>query len=114
MLEAFQILWHKRRPRKQRNGPTNQQTDEPTSKQTERKNETAKFPENLSSLNLKLDCKKITREKEVKHTVPLTSFPASLLATHISFLGCARLAGGLLLQQELGLRPGELVKLLPF
>ena len=48
-----------------------------------------------------------------KHTVPMTSFPAALICVHFSSLGYARLGGGQVLQQRLGLRPGEVTTLVP-
>ena len=44
-----------------------------------------------------------------QHTVPLSKGPAHLIAVHLAALGHPRLGIGLLLQQELGLRPNEML-----
>ena len=46
-----------------------------------------------------------------QHTVPLSSGPAHLIATHMAALGQPRLGVGLLLQQKLGLRPNEMLNI---
>ena len=48
-----------------------------------------------------------------KHTVPLCRGPAHLMAAHMAALGSARGGAALLLQQELGLRPSEILSLRP-
>ena len=46
-----------------------------------------------------------------RHTVPLCRGPAHLLACHLAADGHPRLAAGLVLQRELGLRPSEMLDL---
>ena len=46
-----------------------------------------------------------------KHHVPMGRASASLAACHIASMGHTRLAGGLVVQQRRGLRPGELLGL---
>ena len=48
-----------------------------------------------------------------KHTVPLGLRPAKLLAAHLCAAGHAKLGFGLLLQQNLGLRPSEMLNVHP-
>ena len=52
-----------------------------------------------------------TRALPVRHTAPLGAAPSYLLAVRMAVQGCGRLAVGLLLQQRLGLRPGEMLSL---
>ena len=49
----------------------------------------------------------------IKHTVPLLRAPTRLLACHIAAAGRPRVGAGLILQRELGLRPGEVIGLQP-
>ena len=49
----------------------------------------------------------------VKHTVPLLRAPCRLLACYIAADGRPRVGAGMVLQRELGLRPGEVVGLYP-
>ena len=49
----------------------------------------------------------------IHHTVPLLRAPCRLLACHIAAQGRPRAAGGLVVQRELGLRPGEVTSLFP-
>ena len=49
----------------------------------------------------------------IKHTIPLLRAPCRLLACYIAAAGRPRVAGGLVLQRELGLRPGEVIGLSP-
>ena len=46
-----------------------------------------------------------------RHTVPLCTGPAHLVAVHMAALGHPKLGAGLLLQQQLGLRPSEVLNL---
>ncbi len=48
-----------------------------------------------------------------KHTVPLCRGPAALLAVNLASEGHARLGFGIVLQQRLGLRPSEMLSILP-
>ena len=54
-----------------------------------------------------------SRRTKTKHTVPLTRRPATLVAIHMASRGKPRLGLGLMLQVRTGLRPGELLNLLP-
>ena len=49
---------------------------------------------------------------EPQHTVPLTTGPAALISWHMAAAGLARLAVGMLLQVNRGLRPSEMLNLL--
>ena len=49
----------------------------------------------------------------IHHTVPLLRAPCRLLACYIAAAGRPRVAGGLVVQRELGLRPGEVTALFP-
>ena len=49
----------------------------------------------------------------IKHHLPLPVALTYLMAAALSLLGWGRLAAGLILQQHLGLRPGELLRLRP-
>ena len=48
-----------------------------------------------------------------KHTTPLCAGPAHLVAVHMAAMGHERLGAGLLIQQNLGLRPSELLAIEP-
>ena len=49
----------------------------------------------------------------IHHTVPLFRAPCRLLACHMASAGRLRAAAGLIVQRELGLRPGEVTSLYP-
>ena len=49
----------------------------------------------------------------IHHTVPLLRAPCRLLACHMSSAGGSQAAAGLIVQRELGLRPGEVTSLYP-
>ena len=49
----------------------------------------------------------------IEHKVPLTRGPASLFAAHASAVGLFRIGIGIIVQQGAGLRPSELLGLLP-
>ena len=49
----------------------------------------------------------------IHHTVPLLRAPCRLLACHMASLGKPRAAAGMVVQRELGLRPGEVTSLYP-
>ena len=53
------------------------------------------------------------RRSKIRHTVPLTYRPAVLVAIYMAVRGKKRLGLGLLLQVKTGLRPSELLALLP-
>lgn len=48
---------------------------------------------------------------KTRHTVPLCRGPCHFMACHIAALTHAKLAGGMLIQQDLGLRPSEMLGL---
>ena len=50
---------------------------------------------------------------QTRHHTPLCRGPAALIAARLSSYGAPRLAAGLMFQQRKGLRPGELLALLP-
>ena len=54
-----------------------------------------------------------TRRVAINHTVPLTMRPAKLIAIHMASRGKPRMGIGLLLQTATGMRPGELIQILP-
>ena len=49
----------------------------------------------------------------IHHTVPLLRAPCRLLACYMASAGKPRAAGGMIVQRELGLRPGEVTSLFP-
>ena len=53
------------------------------------------------------------REHITRHAVPMLSGHASLVGTRLSAKGYARLCGGIILQQRKGLRPSDMLALLP-
>ena len=53
------------------------------------------------------------RRGTIKHTVPLGKRAAFLIAIHLVAMGYKRLAAGLLLQVHTGLRPSEMLGILP-
>jgi len=53
------------------------------------------------------------KRSSVRHTVPLTSKPAKLMAIHMANRGKKRLGLGLVLQTVTGMRPNELLHILP-
>ena len=53
------------------------------------------------------------RSLPIRHTVALTSGPGKLLAVHMAVRGFTRLALGMLIQISTGLRPGEMLGLMP-
>ncbi len=54
-----------------------------------------------------------SRRTRVRHTTPLGRRPANLVALHMAARGNQRMGVGLMLQVRTGLRPGELLQLLP-
>ena len=54
-----------------------------------------------------------SRRTKTRHTVPVTKRPATLLAVHMASRGKPRLGLALMIQDRTGLRPGELLALLP-
>ena len=52
-------------------------------------------------------------EADIHHTVPLGKGSSKLVAMHMSSLGYARLGVGCVLQAHTGLRPGELLAIVP-
>ena len=49
----------------------------------------------------------------IHHTVPLLRAPCRLLACYMASAGRPRAAAGMIVQRELGLRPGEVISLYP-
>ena len=49
----------------------------------------------------------------IHHTVPLLRAPCRLLACHMASAGRSRAAAGMIVQRDLGLRPGEVTSLYP-
>ena len=54
-----------------------------------------------------------SRRTKIRHTVPVTKRTATLLAVHMAVRGAPRMGLGIMLQVRTGLRPGELLKLMP-
>ena len=50
-------------------------------------------------------------EHKARHTIPLCRGPAHLVACHVASAAHPKMAAGILLQRELGLRPSELLEL---
>lgn len=54
-----------------------------------------------------------SRRTKIRHTTPMGSKPGTLVAIHMAARGNPRMGLGLMLQIRTGLRPGELLQLLP-
>ena len=70
-----------------------------------------RFKGSLIHARMALDGKR--RNHTTRHHVPCGRGACSLIGTHFASLGHARLMGGMILQQRRGLRPGEMLGIMP-